>query len=434
MTALLLLISFCLLSLTACSGSGGTLTNRQIQAAHMSQGYQNSFQVAGHQFDSTVLRSVQFSRTGNLSSAPVIELGSSQTLELFFEVLSFDSNQFSVSFTHHNPDWSRSSLPPEFFMSGLQRRNLDSGRVSQNQRPSYRQYQFRFPGDDLRFTKSGNYMIHLYDHDSRNTLLSLPFFVTENIGALRSSVEDFPSPRQNLRRSHRPVSSYSLPESVEQPIFDLEFYFVQNQFWGRALKADELDFSDPKEVRFQTGSRFAFIGDYEFLSLSLQNLNRSNPQIFETDPAEIPPRVTLRDDISGFSAAGRAAATGRFGRPERRLSGQYATVQFIFEPGKNLFPGQQIYLVGDFNNWSIHPEYRLRFDQRLNRWTGSSVIKEGSYFYKYVVVSGNQIDDLIFDDLFSNSQQEYHALVYKRDHREFYYRLLQIQQFTSSKN
>lgn len=427
-------ILFLTVNLLACSVTQQSTYPRSFDREPESTRYRNSFQVSGHLLDSSFLQSVQLNRTGNPSSAPVIELGSNQTLELFFEILNFDSNQFSVTFTHHNPDWSRSSLPPDFFMSGLQNRNLDSGRVSQVQRPSYRQYQYRFPENDFRFTKSGNYMIHLYDHDSRRTLLSLPFFVTENQGAVRSAVEVYQTPRQNLRISNRPTSTYAIPEIVEQPIFDLEFYFVQNQFWGRSVRADELDFSAPNEVRFETSSRFSFLGDYEFLFLSLQNFNRSNPQIFETDPGQIPPKIVLSDDISGFSAAARAAASGRFGRPDRRLSGEYANVQFTFDPGRNLLPGEHIYLVGDFNNWTIRQDYRLTFDAGMNRWTGNTVLKEGSYYYKYVVLSGNEINDLIFDDLFTRTEQEYHALIYKRDHKEFYYRLLQIHQFTSGRN
>lgn len=429
------LFMFLLASLyfTSCSGYG-TSTSRTFEREPASPRLENSFQVPGHQFVHSQLRSVQLSRTGSPTSAPVIQLGSSQTLELFFEVLSFDSNQFSVTFTHHNPDWSRSSLPVDFFMSGIHIRHLDAGRVSQNQRPSYRQYSFRFPGDGFRFTKSGNYMLHLHDQDTRSTLLSLPFFITENAGSVRSTVETFQTPRQNLRISPRPVSTYAFPELVEQPIFDLEFYYVQNQFWGRVFKADELDFSSPNEVFFGISSRFSFIGDYEFLFLSLQNLNQSNPQIFETNPGEIPPLIVLKDDVSGFSAAGRAAATGRFGRPDRRLSGQYANVQFIFEPGREVRSGEQIYLTGDFNNWTIDPDYRLSFNSAMNRWTVNSVLKEGRYYYKYVVLSGNRIDDLLFDDFFTRTQQEYHALVYKRDHREFYYRLLQVHPFTSDRN
>lgn len=399
-------------------------TNQNVSQNH------NFFTPPGHQLESKIVRSVQLNRSGNPSSAPILQLGQSQQLQLSFEVLEFDSRQFRITFSHHNPDWSISSLPPEFFIDGIPRQYLDTGQVSRVQRPSYRQYSYQFPNNQLRFTKSGNYQLQVRDHDNGELILQLPFFVTENQGNTRSKVETFPVPRQNLRITHRPVSWYSLPDFVDQPFFDLEFYFTQNQFWGRQRKADELDFSDPDEVQFELSNRYSFIGDYEFLNLSLHNLTQTNPQIIESRPGEYPPTLYLTDDISGFSSSG-SPQSGRYGHPNSVLTAQYANVVFTFDPGKEISTGQEIYLVGDFNNWMIDPDTRLKRDESLKRWQTNAIIKEGSYSYKYVLLANNQIDDLYFDDLFTRTRQEYHSFVYMRDSNQFYYRLLQINRFLS---
>lgn len=391
----------------------------------------NQFTPPGHQLESEIVRSVQLNRSGNPSTAPILHLGQPQQLHLSFEILEFDSRQFRITFSHHNPDWSRSSLPPEFFIDGMDTQYLDSGQVSRAQRPSYRQYNYQFPNNQLQFTKSGNYQLQVRDHDNGQLILQLPFFITENQGDTRSTVESFPVPRQNMRVTHRPVSRYSLPDIVDQPLFDLEFYYTQNQFWGRQRRADELDFSDPDEVQFELSSQHSFIGDYEFLNLSLNNLTQSNPQIVESRPGEYPPTLFLSDDVSGFSS-GSSPQTGRYGRPNRDLSAQYANVVFTFDPGKEISSGQKIYLVGDFNNWMISPNTELNRDENLNRWQTSTIIKEGSYSYKYVLVADNKVDDLFFDDLFSRTRQEYHSFVYIRDSNQFYYRLLHINRFLSN--
>ena len=392
--------------------------------------HSNLFTPPGQQIESELVRSVQLSRAGNPSSAPILQLGQSQQLELSFEILEFNSRQFRITFTHHNPDWSRSSLPPEFFMDGLYTHFLDTGQVSRVQRPSYRQYSFQFPNDQLQFRKSGNYQLQIRDHDNGELILQLPFFISENQGDTRSFIETFPVPRQNMRTTHRPVSRYSLPDFVNQPIFDLEFYFTQNQFWGRQRKADELDFSDPEEVQFELSNQHSFIGDYEFLILSLTNLSLSNPQIVDSRPGEYPPTIYLTDDVSGFSA-GQSPLSGRYGRPNRSLTAQYANVVFTFDPGKEISAGQEIYLVGDFNNWMISPHTKLIRNETIDRWQTDTILKEGSYNYKYVLLENQQVNDLYFDDLFSRTRQEYHAFVYMRDSNQFYYRLLHINRFQS---
>jgi hypothetical protein len=391
----------------------------------------NLFNVPGQMVSSDLVRSIQLAKAGNPASAPIIDVNSNEQLQLQFEMLEYHNRQLRIQFTHHNPDWSRSSVPPEFFLDRVFTLYLDSGMLNHGtQRPQYRQYSYTFPNQQFSFTKSGNYMLQIEDSDTGYLLFSLPFFVMENEGTIVSSVESITTPRRDLRISHRPVSRYILTDETDLPQFDLEFYFVQNQFWGRARKATETDFSSPVEVYFELDRNRPFTGDYEFLELRLDNLSLQNPQVLEILPQEIPPRLLLFDDISGFASTGRLLNFGRFGNPDIRLNASYANVVFTFDPG-DLESETDIYLLGDFNNWSLHSRNRLRYSEDKGRWQASSIIKAGTYHYKYVLIDENGIDDLRFDDLFTRTPQEYHALVYKRDSREFYYRLLQTNQFFS---
>ena len=388
----------------------------------------NLYNIPGQFISSNQVKSIQLHRSGRPGSPAIIELESRQQLELKFEFLEFGSRQFNVRFTHHNADWNRSTLPPEFYMDGFYNINLDAGNVSRTQRPRYRQYSFEFPNGQFQFTKSGNYMLHVEDRDSGYTIFTLPFYVYENEGSIASQVEQRGT-RQNLRRTHRPLSRYKLPDIAEQPQFDLKFYYTQNQFWGRSRKADELDFSNPDEVQFELSERRAFIGDYEFLRLGLRDLSQSNPQVFSAEPDEIPIALTLMDDAQGFTSTGPLPASNRFGLPDMSLQAEYANVHFIFDPETDIPEDSEIYLVGDFNGWSIQSSNRLRFDTETNRWQVNSIIKQGVYNYKYVLLTENRVNDLAFDDLFSRGRQEYHAMVYMNDSQRFYDRLLQINQF-----
>jgi hypothetical protein len=274
-------------------------------------------------------------------------------------------------------------------------------------------------------------MLRIEDQDTGFLVFSLPFFVMENHGSIRSSVEKQTTPRRDLRISHRPASRYLLPDFVDQPRFDLEFYYVQNQFWGRSRQATELDFSGPDEVHFELDRNRPFTGDYEFLELSLDDLTQNNPQVLEARPNEVPTRLTLFDDVSGFASSGRLLTFGRFGNPDMNLSSDYANVIFNFDAGPETGPETEIYVVGDFNNWSIRSRNKLEFNPDTNRWQNSTIIKKGLYHYKYVLMENEKINDLYFDDLFSRTPQEYHAFVYMRDSRQFYYRLLQVNYFFS---
>lgn len=424
--SLLCLLLF--MNLSGCSslGSSDNSSNRPSEP-------NNLFNIPAQLVADDSIRSIQFHREENPSSAPILNLDNNNRLLLRFEHLSFDSKQFRVSLSHHNPDWSRSGLPPEQFMNGFYNLTLDSGEVSQNNRPSYRQYSFTFPSEQFQITKSGNYLLKIEDSDTGFIVLTLPFFVSENAGSIKSSIEELSVPRQNLRRIQRPVSQYILPDFVEQPQFDLEFYFAQNRFWGRTKKADELDFSAPDHVQFEMSTRKAFIGDYEFRTLSLNQLSQNDNDVIEAFPNEIPPRLILRDDAEGFGASGliNLARLGPFGNPDMSLRAGYADVVFRFDMETPPGSTESIHLLGDFNNWSVNRDNKLLFDENTGRWETDQIIKQGSYKYKYVLVDGNEIDDLYFDERFTDNRQQYHAFVYMRDSNEFYYRLLQVQSFFS---
>ena len=411
-------------------GCGSSDSSRSLsQQFAPSAGPQNSFSVPGQIVLSDLVYSIQLTRQSGSNTAPILRLNSNDKLRLSFDMLQFDSRGIRVSFTHHNPDWSRSNLAQDFFMEGFHRLNLDAGRVSSTQRPAYRNYQYDFPNDDIRFLVSGNFMLRVEDADTGSLLFSVPFFVTENAGDIASSVQSVITARSDYRNAHYPRSRFELPDFVEMPQFNLEFYYVQNQFWGRKIRARELDTSNEGEVLFELRRQEPFNGDYEFMHLSLNNLSLSAPNIMEFEPTRIPPMVVLRDDAQGFAASRGRISGNRFGNPNRSLSAQYADVHFRFDPADEYSEPSSIYLVGDFNNWSLQSNYELDYNSETGRWQANGIIKEGSYAYKYVLIEDNRINDLAMDDSFVRTRQEYHAFVYYRDPDRFYYRLLQTNNF-----
>lgn len=379
------------------------------------------------------IRSIQFHPDGNPDSAPILKLNENSQLHLRFENISGESDSYRVSITHHNPDWSRSNLSSERYLEGFQSLPLNNVQISRNNRPSYRQYSFLFPTEQFQITKSGNYLLKVEDADNGHLVLSLPFFVSENEGSITSSVDEITVPRQNLRRIHQPVSRFVIPDVVDQPQFDLEFYFAQNRFWGRTRKADELDYSAHSFIQFELSRNHAFIGDYEFNLLTLDQLSQGDNNVVEAFPAEIPPRLVLRDDAVGFTSNRQInlSRLGPFGKPDMSLNAGYANVVFRFDTGSKPDSTGSVHLLGDFNNWSVNSNNKLSYDRETGRWKTSAIIKKGEYKYKYVYVKNEKIDDLYFDDTFANIRQQYHAFVYMRDPNEFYYRLLQVQTFFS---
>lgn len=389
------------------------------------------FTVPGEQVSHPDVYSLQLYRQGTVNSAPILRLDSSEKLVLRFDMLESRNRQFRVTVTHHDPDWSRSTLPPEFYLDRFSTVYFGGGNRSRAQRPGYWAYEYSFPNRDLSFKVSGNYLLRVEDFESGNLLFSLPFFIRENEGELASSTEVIFTPRQDLRIRHQTISRFTYPDFIEMPGFDLTFYFAQNQFWGRAKKADVFDTVTPGRVHYEMSRENAFTGDYEFLFLNLSELAVEGPRILDYQPDTVPPRILLNVDVPGLASAG----SRNYPRPRTDANARYADVRFSLNPPESLSTVDgELYLTGDFNNWTLRSSNRLRYDESTGTWTTNTFIKQGTYSYKYVFLQNGRVLDLILDDTFTRSRQEYTTFVYYRDPARFYYRLLQTNTFYENGN
>lgn len=384
----------------------------------------NPLAVPGQEIRHPDTYSIQLFRSGSQQSPPIIRLDSDQTLTLRFDMIETRSRQFRIRLTHHNPDWSRSPLPPEEFMEGFAEATFGGGRPSTGQRPSYRHYEYSLPNRQLRMTRSGNYMLHVRDYETGEQIFSLPFFIEENEGDMNLRVEERITPRRDMRIGHIPKTTYIYPDFVDMPQFDLSFYYTQNQFWGRTREADVWDVATPGEVFFELSRDNLFTGDYEVLPLNLSRLDRIGRQVREYRPDEVPPLLLLDIDIQGLLNASRQVPSGRFGRPNPDLDANYGNLHFSFRPRSAIGENAAIYLAGDFNGWAIQNRLRMELNPEDSTWHVRTFVKEGSYAYKYLLVENGEIRDLALDDTFTRSRQEYISFVYYRDPERHYYRLL----------
>lgn len=388
-------------------------------------GPEGAFKLSQQKAPPPQIQSIQLHLKGSPQHPPVISLDANEQLVLKFDHLGSTSSQFRFRITHRNKNWSQSSLSPNFFMDGVNETSIMDARKSFSDRPSYFHFEYEFPNREFSFEASGNYLLSVYDYETGDELFSLPFFVTEDKGSLSTEIQTRYVRRDDLRPQHQLFSRFGYPDFVEMPRFDLSFYYVQNQFWGRARQVTIFDTATPGEVNFHLQSSEAFLANFEFNKLDLTSFSTDGERILEIDRRTIPPKIILRRDIQRFQPASFPPAS-RSGLPVTDRNASYAQVQFSLEPGASVDSTAKIYLVGDFNQWVINEQNRMHFNMESNLWEGSAFIKQGEYAYKYVVVKNGIVDELKLDHGFLKTSQQYTTLVYFRDPTRNYDRLLKV--------
>lgn len=402
----------CLL-LIQCGTTNSGFYNNSVTTRNPQQ-YVNQFTVPGQSLPADDIKSIQLFR-GAPGSAPIIELNSSQRLTLHFDDLSIDSDMFRVEITHHQSDWTDSRLLPNFFLRGFQSDYFGEGTKGRPQNPSYLSYSYTFPNERMGVTRSGNYMMHVYRQYSNQVLFSIPFFVVETTGTSEIMIEELFNQDERYLRHHQPFARYQYDDTSIIPQVDLSVYFVQNQFWAQARKADQQDFSEQFNARLYLSRNRAFIGAYEFFDLGLSNIDQYSTQIVDFEDRFTIPRVSLNRDVVNLRVAPQQRRSRLTTSPSRNYEARYALVRFNLEMDEETRPYGDVYLIGGFNQWGVQPSSKMTWNPQTGMYTGEVIVKEGQYAYKYVVLEGNSINDTVLDASFASTRQEYHALVYLRD-------------------
>lgn len=378
------------------------------------------------------IKSIQLYRKGSITNPPIIELESPEKLILAFDELSDLTGQFRVTFTHHDQEWNESNIPQDWYLEGRNELILGSGNKNELSQPDYIHYNLEFPSGQLQFKTSGNFMLHVSDLSSGIRLFSLPFFVTENAGTMVSEVETNYNAGQRFNAVDRPFSLYKYPDFVEFPQFDLSFYFVQNRFWGDTRRSENYDFSEEGKAQYHLSSENAFAANYDFIRLDLTNFSIYGRDIIDWFPGKNPPEIILKEDVLNFSSDPLEIRGTTFGNPKTSEQARYASVRFRFQDGGQYTEDPGVYLVGDFNQWILSDQNKLNYNEESGYWETTSLIKQGTYTYKYAVKDSTAgIDDLILSDTITRQDQEYISFVYFDDPDYSYQRLLYVQVFNS---
>lgn len=377
------------------------------------------------------IQSVQLERPGDPSAPPVIRLKTNDHLLLSFDEMSDVSHLFTIRITHYNRDWSRSPLLPIDYLASGSQDQINNGRASDVQNPSYTHYSYEFPNSTLAPLVSGNYMLHVYDYENGNELFSLPFFVSEHRNMVTTKIQTLYNEGPGPYQYHQLFTTYRYPDFVKFPQFNLHVIYVQDRFWGRTRTADINDISEPGVLRVHNSRDNLFIANYGFLELNLESFSQPQYGIVEYRPGTIPPTVVLRTDTPNLSPNTGIQPFFKFGQIDNRPDAQYVNVHFSLNASQILNPNDHVYIIGSFDNWSIQSRNRLAYNPTSGLFGGALEIKQGRYNYKYAIVEGNKINDLRLDTNFASTRQEYVVFVYFRDQTRQYDRLLAVNDFFS---
>lgn len=392
------------------------------------------------------VRTVTLHPRGWPHAQPVLTLGEDHPLELHFDILDSAMGNFMYSIVHCDYNWVQSELDPQEYIDGPFEDFLSEYDYSRNTYQRYIHYSLEIPNFTMRITRSGNYIIKVYeDGDSENLILTRRFCVVESKSPVKIAMNVHQPTRVDQRYSHQEVdfsinfNSYA----VTNPYTDLKVVVLQNHTWETALndleprfvKGQTLDYDYDGENAFEGLNEFRLldISDTRFTGRGVKRVsfdNNENHAYLEQDKSRSSITYLQNPDMNGwFYTKNNRAGT------EGHVDADYVHTHFSLKRTSQILDGD-IYIYGALTDWQIKPEAKMTYSQIDLQYEAELFLKQGLYNYSYVFVKDGEIhpDMTYIEGSHYETENEYTVLVYHRPLGLDFDRLIAVENFTYSNN
>lgn len=381
------------------------------------------------------VKTVQFHVRNVPLSLPVIRLGSNEQLQLQFDELDADYQNYTYTLIHCDRNWQPSNIPQQEYIDGFLEETIANYDFSFNTVQQYIHYSFSVPNQNLRLKLSGNYVLMVYrNFDREDLVLTRRFRVYEDLIQIGARVR-IPMVI-NKRRTHQQLDlEVNHPDyQIRNPFGDLAIHVQQNYRWDNMktdlqpmfVKDQKLIYNNMGDVLFEGSNEFRWI---DTRSLRYQPENVTNiwydPDSMKNHVFLVPDKVFSKDHYRNVpDINGAFSIDVREGNDPTR-DADYALVHVRLRYDDPIMDGG-IYLYGGLTDWQVLPQYRLDYNPGERVYEGEIYLKQGYYNYQYLYVKDGQTEGEteLTEGSFFDARQIYTVYVYHQQMGSRYDRLI----------
>lgn len=380
----------------------------------------NSFAQYSEQIEPDYIKTIQFIGNTNQSQLPIIKLG--EPLYLTFDALNGDEADFYYRITHHNFDWTISDLSQGEYMNGFDDVRIYEYKNSFNTLQIFSHYILSIPNRDTkRLTKSGNYMISIYD-DFGDLVFSRKFMVIENMVGVTAHVKRSRD-LKNIETQQVVQFVINSPNlQLTNPKETVKVLVLQNSNLNNAITNLKPQYTIGSQLIYRYDKESSFLGGNEFLFFDNKDIRAATSSIrrieltdiynnyLYTNGARYDRAYTYNPDINGNYEVRVLDAT-----TDINIEADYARVHFNLQYFDDI-GDKELHLYGNFNNWVIDETTFMEYNSETDTYQNNRLFKQGFYNFKYVLANRDgTINEGAVDGNYWQTENEYTVLVYFRD-------------------
>ena len=388
------------------------------------------------------IKTVTLRKKSQPVSSSIIKLFSKDVLELGFDDFDLDIKNYSFEIIHCNFDWTPSDLMVSEYVDGYLDDYIRDFKNSFNTLIPYVHYSVEIPNDDMKLTKSGNYIVKVFDNDDPEDLvLTKRFIVYEELVNIKPRVK---RPDKIDDRNYKQEVDFTITHSnfdINNPYQNLHVLIQQNNRWDNAVTDLKPLFVKNNELTYDYAEENVFEGENEFRFFNSKSINYQTVEIS---------KIVYDSSIYNFYLADDLRRTFKqyYSRPDingnylpdnengddASSDADYIKVHFSLPMEAPLINGN-LYVFGNLADWKFKDEFRMKYNYKKHLYEICVMLKQGYYNYGYAFLEdkSNTGNLTLIEGNHFETENDYNIIVYYNDDTERFDRVIGATFFNSMK-
>ena len=311
------------------------------------------------------------------------------TLHVSFDEMSHDVHFYTYSVKHMSADWSRESeLVSGEYLRGFTTHDITEYEHSLNTTREYTHYEFLFPNEDMVLTKSGNYLLTIYeDGNPENRVAEVQFCVAEPLAKIETDVRSHTDIELNGRYQQLDINVATVALNLKDPnevkVLVRQNNRTDNQVWlgfPTFVENNRLRYMNNKSLIFEAGNEY-----HHFDAFSAYYAGTGIDRVvFEGGDYQA---LLFRDEVATGQYIHQFDSDGRFLVNAERTrdcdtEAEYMWVYWTLAAENPWFDGA-VYVGGDLFGNELNLRNRMQYDAETKCYWLTSLVKQGGYDYLY---------------------------------------------------
>lgn len=384
---------------------------------------------------SVQIKTVQIFRKGWEMAFPILDLNSTDNLEISFDYLSTQAGDFQYSIIHCNKDWTPSDLSVFEYIDGFEEIDITNYKYSYNTTFDYIHYSFEFPNEDISPIISGNYAVVVYKNYNRDSIIfTRRFFVLDRKVKIEGKVK---RPSMGMLKDYGQEIDFTVLHEgfpVQDPYADISVQIIQNFRSDEVLVGLKPVFVKPGELIYDYQEENVFPGINEFRYFDIKSFRYQSEYIQKIDFQNPYYHIYLyTDKLRNYDPYyfinelnGKYSVQVQEGR-DKETDADYTYVHFTLDYDEPI-SNADFYIVGDLVDWNYSPMNKMWFNPDSRQYEQTLLLKQGYYNYLYALKDHHAHNtDLTFvEGSHYETENDYTILVHYRGKSDRYDKLIGI--------